>query len=99
MSAKLRQLRRATSFGTTRRARPGRGVCSKVNWYWVRATRSSMVRSRTGRVHVQLDLGQVVEFGLQALDHLAGETSRSLCGLRLISRRPCWRSLLLSTPM
>ncbi|MNF75346.1 hypothetical protein D3C84_574100 [compost metagenome] len=70
-----------------------------LNWYWVRLTRSSMVRSCTGCMNRRTPTSLSTS-GCNRAMTCAAVISRSAWGLRLISRRPVLRVLLSpSTPM
>ncbi len=72
---------------------------SRLNWNWVRLTRSSMVRSCTGWRNSWMPATLASSGRRRSITALA-VTSRSAWGLRLISRRPLLRvALSPSTPM
>ncbi|MNN15867.1 hypothetical protein D3C81_1289870 [compost metagenome] len=71
----------------------------RLNWYWVRLTRSSILRSWTGCMNRRMPTS-LSSCGCRRLMTSPAVTSRSPCGLRLISRRPLLSvALSPSTPM
>ncbi|MNC37400.1 hypothetical protein D3C75_859610 [compost metagenome] len=71
----------------------------RLNWYWVRLTRSSMLRSCTGCMNSRIPTS-LSTCGCSRAITWAAVRSRSPWGLRLINRRPLLSvALSPSTPM
>ena len=81
--------RRSTSFGT-QVLRLFVSASSRLNWYWVRLTRSSIVKSCTGCMNSSMPSTRASSGCIRRMISVAC-SPRSFSGLRLISMRPLFK--------